>query len=131
MRGLWLPVVCCLLAGAAHAQSIDLLKKYEEERKEKATALAISILIPGGGMVYSGNEGGGIAVFGASVASSWWLWNSIRDNDELAFPLLTTVLLRIADVALAFNWIDAHNSDLLNKLSIRVGAGSFGVKLSL
>lgn len=132
MRGLLL--LLFLSAGTLSAQTMmpmEVLKKYEERKLDKGVALAISLALPGGGMIYSGNEAGGIAVLGASVGASVWLYNSVRTGDEIAFPLLTVFLLRVADVGLAFNWIDAHNSDLLNRLSLNLGAKGVGIAFHL
>ncbi len=119
------------MLSAQTTMSVDSFKKYEEGKKDKAVAFAISTVIPGGGMMYADNDIGGIAVFGATVGAGFWLRSAVKNDEEVVFPLLAMAVLRVIDIVLAFDGVDEYNRALRNHVTVAVGAGSIGLRFHL
>jgi TM2 domain-containing membrane protein YozV len=49
---------------------INLRLQYMEEKKSPSTALLWSLIIPGGGQIYNGQVGKGLATLGATIVCS-------------------------------------------------------------
>lgn len=105
----------------------DLFLKYEVMKKEKATALAWALLVPGGGVFYVGghNEyGAGLCLIeAATLGSAIYVGDQISIGSELpgdrvmvkVFAALF-LITKAVEVIHAFDLIDEHNQALWQEL---------------
>jgi hypothetical protein len=111
--------------------------QYEEQKKDKALGFIGWLLLPGAGMYYAGNEGGGIAYFGID-ATLLFLYTGMageKDVDGTSRAIVIGGLLysRVSELIGTFNAIDDHNTDLRKRLKLNAGIlpnGSPGVTVT-
>jgi hypothetical protein len=108
---------------AASVPPADIILKYETLKKEKATALAWSLIVPGGGIFYVGtnNEFGAgtglieVATLGCAV----YVADQIKIGNELSgdrgivkILALLFLVTKSVEVAHAFSLVDDYNHAL-------------------
>ncbi len=137
MWALSLPVLFLLVpcagfcAGATDAGQIGdvgvLLQKYESLKKDRGTALAWSLIVPGGGVFYAGTDnryGAGVAAIEtASLGMAVYVGNQIAignalpgDRGMVRFFSVLFLLTKIVEVNHAFHLVDVYNENLLREL---------------
>jgi TM2 domain-containing membrane protein YozV len=83
-------------------RNTSAFNQYEEEKLDKAEALAWSLFIPGGGLFYAKDPGAGILCFGATVAAFVLI-------KELPGLIIGLVIIRIIEIANTFSLVDEYN----------------------
>jgi hypothetical protein len=105
----------------------DLLFNYEEMKKDKATALAWSLILPGGGVFYAGSDnefGAGMAaVETASLGMAVYVGNQVAignalpgDRGMVRFFSLVYLATKVIEVGHAFHLVNDYNENLLRTL---------------
>lgn len=95
---------------------IDAFNRYEEEKKEKSTALIWSSIIPGSGLMYSGNiELGMVFCIGEIFLGSKYLSASPKHSKDYIAPLVGA---KILELILTNIKIDSYNGKLREGLGI-------------
>jgi len=121
------PCLCQENTPQAGALSVDALMKFESMKKERATALAWSLLVPGGAVFYEGghNEfGTGFALLEvASLGSVIYVGNQVAignaqpgDRSMVRVFAGMFLILKAAEVATGFGLVDDFNQRLLRGL---------------
>lgn len=127
--------LACLISStvaiAQDAATLRLFDQYEEQRHDKATALVLSSLVPGGGLFYNGKIGAGIG-----VAAGTLIWVSMYDglkSPDVSFWWAILAITRIVDIVWSINAVDDYNAELRARLKISVSAirGSPMLKVSV
>ncbi len=133
----WIFLAVVLLPSTLFAQettplpTMEVFKRFEYSRKDKAEAFAWSFFLPGGGSIYAGEVETGGLLFVGEALNVVWIRIVAGNNGATTFPVMTFVLLRAVDFALAFDAVDRYNHGLLEKLSVSVGASRIGIQFNL
>ncbi len=104
-----------------------LLQKYESLKKDRGTALAWSLIVPGGGVFYAGTDnasGAGIAAIeAASLGMAVYVGNQVAignalpgDRGMVKFFSALFLLTKIVEVTHAFHLVDLYNENVLREL---------------
>jgi hypothetical protein len=121
--------VLMLLASTLFAQSLEKkLAQYEESKLDKADALALSLFCPGAGLVYAGDNGGGLASFGVNLYLTYSFIDAVNKAERekaRTFGILMGIA-RAADIGFSLKAVDDYNKTL--RLSVGLTANNFNGK---
>ena len=120
-------IICCLvilLAAPASAQRVDtVVVVHSAPAKDPATGTILGVLLPGGGQMYAGKVGEGMALLGVAIAAPLIGARIASTRPPLPGVSGTTYLSGLVGFAAwAFGWSNAANDAEAYNGTVRASA---------
>jgi hypothetical protein len=126
--------VLMLLASTLFGQSLEKkLAQYEESKLDKADALALSLFCPGAGLVYAGDNLGGLSSFAANLYLGYDFFNALdkRDWGRLRTISILMTIARALDIGFSLKAVDSYNRELRANIGLAFLTKSLRPELNL
>lgn len=129
MKRIGAVIALLLCVSAVLSQGIAGLNKYEEQKKDKATALVYSLVLPGAGLFYAERHWSGIASLVGTVAILSQC-DKTRTSDPTTYAAIL-LALRLVDIGFAFGAVDDYNTDIRLRLKFSLSPQPHGASVTV